>query len=174
MKAISNSSPLIYLAKISKLKLLRNIYDKILIPKEVFKEVVEEGKKLNQKEVILIEELINEKFISVEESRKLRKFEKLSQLHEGEIYAISLCLNLKEKNILIDDKEAYNFCKLIELTPIRTTAILLELLKEKIIDINEFKESLKNLSKEGFFIDINTFEYLLEEANKYQESSKSL
>lgn len=167
MITISNSSPIMYLAKINKLKLVKNIYSKILIPKEVYREVVEEGKKLNQKEIVLIEEAIDEGFIFVKEIKKLKKFEQFSQFHEGEICAISLCLNLKENNILIDDKDAYNFCRLIDLIPIRTSAVLLKLLRGKIINFNEFKDSLKNLSKEGYFIDINTFEYLLNEAKKY-------
>ena len=93
MIAISNSSPIIYLAKLNKLVLLKKLFKKILIQNEVYKEVVEEGRKLAQKEVILIEEVINEKFIFVKEVKKLQKFEKFSQLHEGEINAISLCLS---------------------------------------------------------------------------------
>jgi len=158
---------MIYLAKINKLRLLKKVYDKIIIPKEVYREVVEEGRRLSQKEVVLIEEMIDDGLISVEQVKSLKKFEQFSQLHQGEVHAISLCLNLKERNILIDDKEAYNFCKLIDLKPMRTSAILLRLLREKIISFKEFKESLKDLSKEGYFIDINTFEYLLSEAKRY-------
>jgi len=168
MITISNSSPIMYLAKINKIKLLKSFYNKILIPQEVYREVVEEGRKLNQKEVVLIEEAIDEGFISIKEVKVIKKFERFSQLHDGEIHAISLCLDLKQDNILIDDKEAYSLCKLLDLVPVRTTAVLLMLLKEKIIDYNEFKDSLKNLSKEGYFIDINTFEYLLNEAKKWK------
>ncbi len=58
--------------------------------------------------------------------------------------------------------------KLMGLAPMRTSAALLRLLKEKIIDFNEFKSSLKDLSREGYFIDINTFEYLIKEAEKWK------
>lgn len=166
MKAISNSTPIMYLAKLSKLRLLKKIYNVIVIPEEVYKEVVEEGKKLNQKEVLLIEEAINEKFIVVKKVKKIKKFKQFSQLHEGEINAISLCLTLRKKEILIDDKEAYNICKLVGLKPTRTTSILLKFLKDGFISFNEFKNLLKNLSKEGYFLDIETFEYLLNEARK--------
>ncbi|MCK4394629.1 hypothetical protein KAX17_17135 [Candidatus Bipolaricaulota bacterium] len=42
-KAVSDSSTLIHLAGIGRLKLLRQFYKKILIPPAVWKEVVEEG-----------------------------------------------------------------------------------------------------------------------------------
>jgi len=166
MIAISDSTPIIYLAKLNLLKLLKKIYSEILIPKEVYKEVVEEGKKSNQKEVLLIEEAINKKFIIVKKVKKAKKFEQFSQLHDGEINTISLCLKLRKKEILVDDKDAYNICKLVGLKPIRTTAILLKFLKENFISFNEFKDLLKNLSKEGYFLDIETFEYLLDRARR--------
>ena len=43
-KAVSNSSPLIHLAAMERLKLLPTFYDDVLIPPAVWREVVEEGK----------------------------------------------------------------------------------------------------------------------------------
>jgi len=43
VEAISNSGPLIHLAQIEKFELL-NVFSKIYIPKEVFKEVCSAGK----------------------------------------------------------------------------------------------------------------------------------
>ncbi len=161
---VSNSTPLIYLAKLNKLDLVINLYNKLIIPKEVYNEVVVEGKRFNNKEVILIEELINKKLIEIKESGKLKK--EISSIHIGEAKAINLCLKTKNKEILIDDKEAYELCKLFNLKPIRTTAFLLICVKEKLITKKEFKELLVLLSKEGYFLSIEVFQFLLDEVDR--------
>ncbi len=43
-KIISNAFPLIALSNISQLELLEKLFQKIIIPKAVYQEVVEEGK----------------------------------------------------------------------------------------------------------------------------------
>lgn len=43
-KVVSNSSPLIHLAKIGKLDLLRSFFSEVLVPEAVYKECVVEGK----------------------------------------------------------------------------------------------------------------------------------
>lgn len=43
MKVISNSSPLVNLSRIGRLSILRSLYDEIVIPEAVYKEVVENG-----------------------------------------------------------------------------------------------------------------------------------
>ncbi len=169
MISVCNSSPLIYLVKLNKLNLLKKIYEKVFIPEEVFEEVVLEGKRLNQKEVLLIEKEIGEGFIVVKKSGRVKKLRDLSHLHKGEICAISLCLNFNEKNILIDDKEAYKICQLLDLNPVRTSAIFIRFFKEKLIGFEEYKKLLIDLSNEGYYIDIETFNYLLNEASRYEK-----
>lgn len=172
MYAVSNSSPLIYLTKLSKLELLRKLYRKILIPKEVYEEVVVKGKENYETETLLIEKFIDEGFIIVKDSVVLKK--EVKALHLGESKTINLCLKSKLKDILIDDKEAYKICKLLGLNPVRTTSILLEFVKLKLIKKEEFKELLIKLSEEGYFITIDVFNYLLEEVEKVDEVNEEI
>jgi len=44
---VSNASPLIGLAKIGKLDLMRGVFYKVFVPVEVFREVVEKGGRQN-------------------------------------------------------------------------------------------------------------------------------
>lgn len=161
---ISNSTPLIYLAKLNKLDLAIKIYKKIIIPQEVYNEVVLEGKKFNKKEVFLIENFINDKLIEIKEGGELKK--EMENIHIGEAKAINLCIKSQNKEILIDDKEAYEICKLLNLKPVRTTAFLLYCVKKNLISKYEFKELLIKLSKEGYFLSIEVFEFLLSEVEK--------
>jgi len=45
-RIVSNATPLMYLAKVSKLILLKTLLNQVLIPEAVFQEVVIEGKRL--------------------------------------------------------------------------------------------------------------------------------
>lgn len=158
MIAVSDSTPLIHLAKIGKLNYLNHLFDEILIPKEVYEEVIKKGNELNKSEVYSIEQHIN-KFIKIKETNL--KIKELN-LHIGELKAISLCKELKIKNILIDDKEGYKTALMLELKPLRTTSIILKLLKKKIINLKEYKESLLNLSKSRYFMSAELYNELLE------------
>lgn len=166
MKVISNSTPLIYLAKLKKLPLLREMFKEILIPEEVYKEVIVEGKKLKKPEVILLEKLVNDGYIKIQKPKP--KME-VDTLHKGEIGAISLALNSKNKIILIDDKEGVEVCKILGLKPFRTTTLLLEMLKKNMIDLAEFKDLLVGLSNHGYFLRADVFEFLVKEAKKYKK-----
>jgi predicted nucleic acid-binding protein len=57
-KVVSNSSPLIYLTKISRLDLIQNAYGKVWIPEAVFKEAVTQGKILKITDASIIEEAV--------------------------------------------------------------------------------------------------------------------
>ncbi len=163
MNAVSNSTPLIYLSKLNKLEELQKFFEKIYIPEAVYREVVIKGKELNKLEVIVIEKLMSEKFIIVEKTNP--KLE-IKTLHIGELEAISLAQEKKIQNILIDDKEGVEVSKIVGLNPWRTTAILLGLLKLKVIKPDEFKSLLIDLSKSGYFISAEIFDYLIRESKK--------
>ena len=94
---ISNSSPLILLAKIGKLSMLEKLYNKVLIPYEVYREVIIEGKKENYSDAAFIEKCIND-FIFVkdlveEHEKEAEKLKGIIGLGESE--AIQLCLQEK-------------------------------------------------------------------------------
>ena len=57
---VSNVTPLIYLAKIGKIDLLRKVFKEVFIPEEVKVEAGDEGKKLGEKDAYIIEKAIND------------------------------------------------------------------------------------------------------------------
>lgn len=68
-RAVSNATPLIYLAKAGKLHLLRAVFGEVLIPEEVKVEVVDRGKELGKKDAYAIEAAIEEGWLVVEPAR---------------------------------------------------------------------------------------------------------
>ena len=75
---------------------------------------------------------------------------------------------MKVKNILIDDKEGVEVCRVLGLRPYRTTAILLEFLKKDLIKAREFEDLLIELSKAGYFMRAEVFSLLLREAKRFK------
>ena len=156
MKAISDSTPLIHLAKIGKINLLKELFEEIIIEDEIYKETIEKG--TEHSEIPIIRSLIENGFILVKEATKQIE---MPNLHEGEKKSISLCKELNIKNILIDEEEGFHIATMLNLMPIRTTTLFIILLDRKIINFNEYKESLQKLSESGYFLDALTYEKLL-------------
>ena len=158
MKVVSDSTPLIYLSKIGCINLLKNLFEKIIISREIYEEVVVSGKKRKKNEILLIENLIEQKFIILKYPKSVIEIENLDK---GEKECISLCKELSVSNLLIDEKKGFDIATMFNLTPIRTTSILIILLDRKIISLIKYKELLKRLPEEGYFLDASTYEKLL-------------
>ncbi len=157
MKVVSDSTILIYLTKINSINLLKNLFDKIIIPEEIYKEIIE-GKKYGKNEDLIIEKLIEERFIIIKKPKSTIEIENLDK---GEKACIEICKELNISTILIDEKEGFAISQLFGLTPIRTTSILLILLDKKIINFNKYKILLERLIEEGYFLDAATYEKLI-------------
>ncbi|MBI4146939.1 hypothetical protein HY489_06415 [Candidatus Woesearchaeota archaeon] len=162
---VSDSSPLIFLAKLNVLELVQKLYTKIIIPTEVYEEVITIGKKEGFKEVVVLEQFVSSGFIKQRVVSKRGK--DFKNLHEGERSALQLCLQEKIHQMLVDDKEAVECCRIMGIEPIRTTRILLMLLKKKLLNREQFKNGLVKLSNEGYFFTIDVYNYLLEQVNEH-------
>lgn len=156
MKAVADSTILIHLTKTGKIRLLKKLFEKIIIENEVYKETIEKGKE--HSEVPIIKELIEEGYFIVKEA--IKKIE-MPNLHEGEKNSISLCRELNINNILIDEVEGFNVATMLNLKPIRTTSILIVMLDKKLINLEEYKNSITDLSESGYFLDRNTYDRLI-------------
>ena len=60
MPVVCNASPIIYLAKIGKLGLLRKLFGEVVITEPVFREVVTVGKSLGRDGAYVIERAVSE------------------------------------------------------------------------------------------------------------------
>ena len=115
MKVTSNTSPLIALAKIGRLKLLKELYGTVIISPFVKVESVDKGKELGAADALEIQKAIDEGWIVVAELTK-RQNEAVQRLIDemkigsGEAGAITLA---KEQRLMVvlDDKEARAIAK---------------------------------------------------------------
>lgn len=163
---LSNSSPLMYLSKLNKLNLLKELFKEITIPKEVYEEVVIKGKEERYFDVIAIEAGIKEGWIKIKEE-KIESFDDLiSELDLGERALINLAKKLKPSLLIIDDASARTIAESLGFNVKGTLYILLKAYKKGIIKQKEIKELIKRLIILGFRLSQEIYIEFLEEIEK--------
>ena len=169
---ISNASPLIIFGKLNKLELLYELFGKIIISQAVYEEVVENGMKIKAPEAMLIKNQIeNGKIIIKKLNQEFQKKAKLlediyASLDYGESETIALALEMKEKDVLIDERVARNVAKLEGLTPKGSLYILLMAYKKKKLTENEIKNLVTEMTSTKFRLSsevINKFWQMFED-----------
>ncbi len=145
---VSNSTVLIYLAKIGKLNLLKELFGEILIPAEVFREVVINGKEQQQPDAFAVEMAIEEEWIKVKDIEALGELDEFG-IDIGEAEAISLAKSLGIP-VLLDQTHARVAAKALGLKPRGTIFVMLATLRKKLLTYEEYIDSLEELVKAGF------------------------
>lgn len=105
MLIIADTSPLIILAKLNRLDLLRVEFDQVVIPPAVYREGVIVGQQLHAEDAALIQNAIASGEIDVRTPRKGGIGMAVS-LGRGEIECIQLAMELNADAILMDDYKA--------------------------------------------------------------------
>lgn len=106
MIVISNSSPLIALARVRRLDLLKHLFGRVIIPPVVYEEVAPQGKYGDQYEVI---HAAVTDFIDVIAPTMDYAFTRM--LQEGERGVLNLTLDMKADILIMDDRKARNEAK---------------------------------------------------------------
>jgi predicted nucleic acid-binding protein len=151
MRVTSNTSPLIALAKIERLKLLKDLYDTIVISKFVKVECVDKGKELGAHDTLEIEKAIDEGWITVVELTKRQDSTVQRLIDEmriglGEAGALTLAKDGKML-VILDDKEARAIAKSWDLEYTGTVMVLYEAFVRKLINYDELVEDFAKLAK---------------------------
>jgi predicted nucleic acid-binding protein len=166
MTVVSNATPLIYLAKIGKIELLRKVFGEVIIPEEVRVEVVDKGKLLDQRDAYIVENAIRDGWLKVLRTETLRI---PIELEAGEVAVLSLAKKHEIKEVLMDEVSARTAAKLMGLTPRGTLYVLLKALELKDFNLNDFLDTLSELVKHGFRLKEEVY---LEAVKKAREIAK--
>ncbi len=153
MIIISDSSPLISLAIIGQLDLIKKLYKEIYVPFAVYKEVTEEEKPFSNE----LKKFLNDKIKNV--SNRLAVEVLVSDIGIGEAEAIVLALEEKPDLVLIDDLKARKFAKINGLEIIGTMGILLEAKQKGLI--KEIRPFISELLLNGIRISSRIIEIAL-------------
>ncbi len=140
---ISNSTPLIFLSKLGKLLLLKQLFHEIIIPTAVQKEVLVEGKP----GYAAMQEALAGKWIKLRSPRNIMDL----SLGPGENEALSLAREIND-SLLLDDAYAIRAAKSYGVGTMRTTSVLFLAAHHKIIKKDELLILLNELIAAGYYI----------------------
>ena len=140
---VSNASPLIVLLKINKSSILKKLFEKIVIPDAVYKEITAKEH----------DKLVFDKLKWVE-TRRVRKTEMINLLekliNKGEAEAIILAKELNA-TLLIDDAKARKYAKLLNIEVIGTLG-LLKMAKKRGL-VQSVRKVIDDMLTEGYYIE---------------------
>ncbi len=166
---VVNSTPLLYLAKIGKLRKIIEHFGLMVIPEAVYDETVRRGMALGKPEAQVINELIKDGRIKVEKVKKI--LGEIKGLHRGEVEALSLAKGRRDE-IIIDDKSAYEYAKILRIKALRSIRVMLTLMKDKELTFDDLKKNLQLLSQSGFWLTADVYARILEEARAVSSTTR--
>jgi hypothetical protein len=172
LSAVSDASPLIWLSKIGKIALLRKLYGEVLIPEEVYREVVERGLEEGLSDALVVKEGVDEGWIKVskldEKGVELcrRIVEHASEIHLGEAEAIVLARGC-DALLLMDESCGRAFAETWGLRVRGTLYVLLKALGEGMLGKDEAREAILQLIEKGFRTDPRLLARILKEIESF-------
>ncbi len=160
MIIVSNTSPIIYLASVGRLSLLKELYSKIYIPNEVWNELINPWILKQEKIPPDIKYEIEAKesgWLIIKDPEKEENLEialGLSlQLDIGEAYAIALSIELDADSLLINDQKAKEIAESMGIRTKWITEVLVEAVEKKLlVNSNEFEELFNRMIENGLWI----------------------
>ncbi|MEJ5248498.1 MAG: DUF3368 domain-containing protein [Caldilinea sp.] len=129
MTIVSNASPLINLARIGKLDLLRQLYGEVLVPQAVWQEVVLDGAERPGADEVKTSTWIQMRTIGDQRlAQALRQ-----ELGAGEAEAIVLAIELQAELLLMDERLGRETARYLGVRPIGLMGVLLEAKHRRLI-----------------------------------------
>lgn len=145
MKLVSNSSPLIFLAKLNFLELLSK--DQILIPTGVQEELLVKESAEKDK----LTRFFREKNITILKPEQCKVTS--NGLGKGEIEVINTAIDHNIPHVLMDDRRARSFAKIQNLQPHGILWIILRSYKNQDLTKTQARDLIYDLPSVGFRID---------------------
>ncbi|MBU0980214.1 MAG: DUF3368 domain-containing protein [Nanoarchaeota archaeon] len=155
---VSNTSPLIHLAKAGKLDLLRRLFKTVLIPVSVHEELMKQPRST---ETILINEAIKNGWIRTSKVHLKDPLRKLSTVAKAELEVIALAI--KEKKIaLLDDKNAVQIAEIFRVGAHGTLFVILQAVKKRFISKKEAINAVNKMMENEFYITSDVYALFLQ------------
>jgi predicted nucleic acid-binding protein len=144
-RIVCNAGPLIALGILGKLDLLQSLFDEVLVPEAVQREIVQGGVRLAG-----LESLQRAQWIRVASPERADAL-LAALLDTGEASVIALARERNIPTVLIDERKARKVARdVYGLQPVGTARILVEAKQRKLLI--EIKPSLEALRREGYWI----------------------
>jgi hypothetical protein len=172
LPAISDTSSLIWLAKVGKITLLKTIFEEVIIPQEVYIEAIEKGLQGGFTDAQTIKECINEGWIKLSKlnSKDQSILQKISEhafeIHSGEAQAIALAHEMKLL-LLMDESAGRAFAEAWGLKIKGTIYVIISALRKGFISETDAKETVLTMVTKGFRLEPTLLARLIIEIENY-------
>jgi predicted nucleic acid-binding protein len=169
MNIVSNSTPLIALAKMEALPLLRSLFKTVFVPTEVFREVARDGRgRPGAEEIIRASWIVNQK---VRAKSWVKRIAERENLGRGEAEMIRLALERRITTVLTDDRRAEDVASRWGLRVLNTPDLFL-LAKHRGV-IRSVRVLLEAYIAAGYLLTPSDYEDLLEQAGEERRYVRS-
>lgn len=151
MPVVSDASPLILLARVGRLRLLKDLYTEVVIPFHVRDEITKHD---DESSFLIISEIEKGwiKQVETEVSPEIRKIGEKLGLHQGEMHALTTAVKQNYKEILVDDKLARIAARILGLRAIGCIGIVMKAYETGAITKHESIDVIQKLVKAGLWI----------------------
>jgi hypothetical protein len=172
LPVVSNTSPLIWLAKIGRITLLKKLFGEVIIPEEVYREAVERGLQEGFSDALAIKECVDQGWIKISKlnENEIKLCEKMMEyafeLHLGEVQAIILARGINAL-LLVDESSGRAFAETLGLKVKGTLYVIMKTLREELLDKAEAKEIVLVLVSKGFRIEPELLARILREIERF-------
>jgi predicted nucleic acid-binding protein len=166
---VSDAGPLIHLAQIGQLQLLKNLFKFVAITAKVKNETVDEGINHGFVDAQIIGKAIQDGWITTEPVCELPvgSIERLvigENISHADAETLLLAKN-KKAELLVDDKVVADLAKMYGIKIWNTWTILLESLSEGFIEIQDINKAINELGKKRNKLSEKQAEEILKVAN---------
>jgi predicted nucleic acid-binding protein len=147
-----------WLSKAGRLGLLRRLYERVVVPEEVYRETVEKGLAEGFADAFVIKEAVKEGWVEVSASTEAdgdlcrRMMEGASEIHAGEAQALAMALRLGLR-LLMDDASGRALAEGLGLRVNGTVHVVLKALAEGHLTSEEAKDTVLRLVEKGFRVE---------------------
>jgi len=157
MMVVANASPLIHLSAIQRLEVLRALFVKVLIPREVYNEVVMRGIGRPGSQEVASANWIHARPVENEVAVRVLQ---VSGLGKGEAECIVLAQETNADWVILDDRLARLQAEAMGLKVVGTVGVLLMASEKGFVE--NFEQTLRDLVASGFRLSAREVERILE------------
>lgn len=148
----ADATVLIFLAKLDRLDLLEDHYDRVLIPSIVYDEVVTAGRRIGAPDAAVVDESVSAGWldvVTVDGRDEVARFD----LEAGEAAVLSIAVNRSHDLVLADEESVRQVARYLDIRPRGTLYFLLSEVRDGDRSFDDFVGVLERLLNEGFYLD---------------------
>ncbi len=150
MIVVSDTTPIISLLKIGRLTLLRDLFEKVCIPRAVYEELIADKRYESEALQIMQADYIEQR--DVDKVSDVEFLQRVSGLDLGESEAIILSDEITSDLLLMDEALGRNVARNMGIRVMGTIGMLRVAYQEKILTAEEVRECVDTMQSAGRYI----------------------